>query len=74
MYRCFQCDAPAQSNCACYTQMEHPDDYPSLTLVGRLREAEDKRTPAQVPKKINIASGEDAGIPGIEHLYAEEHA
>ena len=24
MYRCFQCDAPAECNCACYTQVEVP--------------------------------------------------
>lgn len=67
MYRCYQCDGPAQSNCACYTQAEHP----ALTFTGRLRKAEDERTPSQVPKRINIASGEDA-THGSEMLYQEE--
>lgn len=26
MYRCFQCDTPAQMNCGCFTQVELPTD------------------------------------------------
>lgn len=25
MYRCYACDAPAQLNCECYTQVETPE-------------------------------------------------
>ena len=63
MYRCFGCDSPANLNCACYTQIERPEER-TLTELGRLRAAEDNW-------KINIASGEDV-IPFP--LYAEEHA
>lgn len=74
MYRCFACDTPAQMNCACYTQMEHPE----LNETGKLRKAEDDHDGAVItvdgvsfpgPPKINISSGEDA-IP----LYAEVYA
>ena len=46
MYRCFECDTPAQFNCACHTQVERPEPKPIP-----LREPE---------QRVNIASGEDA--------------
>ncbi len=58
MYRCFACDAPAQPpmNCVCHTQLEAPQP----TKV------------APVTQKINVASGEDAGLDS--HTYYKESA
>jgi hypothetical protein len=51
MYRCFECDTPAQMNCGCFTQMEMPQHIHHPT-ADRLEQEQQK--------KINIASGEDA--------------
>lgn len=55
MYRCHACDTPAQYNCACFTQTERPDN-----VVGHENEP---WWPEETAALINIASGEDAGLP-----------
>jgi hypothetical protein len=48
MYRCFACDAPTQSKCACAFQI-------AADAMEKMKQNDD-RPPV---KKVNIASGED---------------
>lgn len=59
MYRCYACDAPAEYNCACHTQVENPQDVP-------WKEAANEPLLLPAPTKLNVASGEDAVLFHVE--------